>query len=182
MATIDDAEFCQLAGTPLAYAVGMLLLDSLRDTFRDSNDAARQLTEGLAEHVDGPARVVPLGAGSRALACAVAERIGQPVSDGVPSSLPSTVVIVAERIRRIRPIDELMAALLRAGVERVVIATPLAESTAAYAVDDRADAFVCLRRIATLGMISRWYDHWTFDTARAPRPMARMARPQPALV
>jgi len=164
----------------------MLLLDSLRDTFRDSHDAAHQLAEALEEHVDGPARVVPLGAGSRALACAVAGRLGRPVSDGAPSSLPSTVVIVAERIRRIRPLDELMAALLHAGAERVLIATPLAQSTTAYAVDDRADAFVCLRRTATLGMISRWYDQWTFATARTPRPAPRMApmarAPQPALV
>jgi predicted phosphoribosyltransferase len=155
----------------------MLLLDSLRDTFRDSHEAARELSESIEEHVEGPARVLPLGAGSRALACAVAERIGRPVSDETPSSVPRTVVIVAERIRRIRPVDSLMAKLLNAGAERIVIATPLAESSAAYAIDDRADAFVCLRRTARLGTIGRWYDHWTFATATPPKPSLPMGRP-----
>ncbi len=150
----------------------MLLLDSLRDTFRDSHEAARELAEALEEHLDGPARVLPLGPGSRALACAVAERIGRPVSDGPPSCLPPTVVIVAERIRRIRPIDDLMAKLLHAGAERIMIATPLAESSAAYAVDDRADAFVCLRRTPKLGTIGCWYDHWTFATTTSPSTAA----------
>lgn len=163
----------------------MLLTETLRDTFRDSHEAARDLAEALAEHVEGPARVLPLGAGSRALACAVAERLDRPVSDGVPSIVPRTVVIVAERIRRIRPVDTLMAELLRAGAERIVIATPLAESRTAYAVDDRADAFVCLRRTRFLGTIGSWYDHWTYATATPPAPAPRRAArpaPRPALV
>jgi len=159
----------------------MLLLDSLRDTFRDSHEAARELTLSLEEHVRGPARVLPLGAGSRALACAVAEQLGRPVSDGVPAALPRTVVIVAERIRRLRPVDMLIAQLLRRGVERIVIATPLAESRTAYEIDDRADAFVCLRRTPKLGTIGRWYDHWTFATATPPSPPPMPARrPAPA--
>lgn len=149
----------------------MLLFESLRETFRDSYEAARELANALEEHVEGPARILPLDAGSRALACAVAERLGRPVSDGVPSTVPRTVVIVAERIRRIRPVDGLMAELLHRGAERVVFATPLAESSAAHAVDDRADAFVCLRRTPKLGMIGLWYDHWTFATATSPRPV-----------
>lgn len=157
----------------------MLLLDSLRDTFRDSQEAADDLAEGLREHLDGPARVVPLGEGSRALAFAVARQLpGCPVADRLPTHVPHTVVIVAERIRRIGPIDSLLSELLAAGAERILIATPLAEIDAAHAVDDRADAFVCLRRERRLGSIGRWYDDWTFATAR---PSAKVVPITPAL-
>jgi len=145
----------------------MLLMESLRDTFRDSHEAADQLAEGLREHVDASALIVPLDAGSERLAAAVAERLeGCFACDVIPERAPHTVVIVAERIRRIGPIDAMIADLLGAGAERLVLATPLAESAAAYAVDDRADAFVCLRRTPELGMIHRWYDRWTFGSFR----------------
>lgn len=144
-------------------------MDSLRDTFRDSHEAADQLAESLREHVDETAAVVALGAGSTELADVVAERLG--MNRLRKGRVPRTVVIVAERIRRIAPLDALIARLLHAGAERLVIATPLAESGAAYQVDDRADAFVCLRRTAQLGRIGAWYDHWTFGRGR---PSARV--------
>jgi len=153
----------------------MLLMDSLRDTFRDSHEAADQLAQSLREHVDESAQVVPIGNGSRALAAAVSDRLeGCSMSDGLQSHAPRTVVLVAERIRRIGPVDELMAALLESGAERVVIATPLATSKAAYAVDDRADAFVCLRRTPKLGTIGGWYERWTFASVRPLAPVVHL--------
>lgn len=161
----------------------MLLMDSLRDTFRDSHEAADQLAESLREHVHEPAVVVPLGAGSEALAAAVAERLGHAMSATVPARAPRTVVIVAERIRRIGGVDALIDELLEAGAERLLFATPLAESRTAYAVDDRADAFVCLRRTPKLGTINAWYDHWTFATARTRRAVVvPIRRPLRAVV
>ncbi len=155
----------------------MLLMDSLRDTFSDSHEAADQLAEGLREHVDAGATVVALGAGSDELAEAVADRLDLRAHDA-----PRTVVVVAERIRRIGPVDRLIAQLLDGGAERILIATPLATSKAAYEVDDRADAFVCLRRTPHLGRIGAWYDHWTFASGRPLATVVPFRRPLRAVV
>ena len=147
----------------------MLLLEPFYDSFRDTHEAANELSEELREHLDERALVLPLGAGSRNLAARVARRLGfesadfeSAVEPGLDPArrIPRTVILVAERVRRIRAVDAAIARLLHAGVERIIVATPLAESGVAYQVDDRADVFICLRRAPRLVSISRWYDSW----------------------
>tara|TARA_B100001179_G_C18469834_1_gene350865 strand:- start:145 stop:630 length:486 start_codon:yes stop_codon:yes gene_type:complete len=140
----------------------MLLLEPLYDHFRDTHEAADELTDGLREHLVETATVYAMGGASKRLAGAVARRLGFEHADldGVQQA-PRTVILVAERIRRIGPVDAAIARLLHAGADRIFIVTPLAEAAVAREVDDRADVFVALRRAPRLGMVARWYDQWT---------------------
>ena len=156
----------------------MLLLQPFYDHFRDTHEAADALTDGLREHLIETGAIYPLGAGSERLADSVARRLGFECRriDGF-ERVPRTVVIVAERIRRIGPVDAAIARLLHGGAERVFVATPLAESSVAYQVDDRADVFVALRRAPKLGSVGRWYDVWELPVE--PAPLKREPRHTP---
>lgn len=101
---------------------------------------------------------------------------------GLPPVEGRTVILVDDGVATGATALAALAALRRLGPRRLVLTVPVAAADALAALEEEADAVVCLATPDPFGAVSLWYERFPQTTDDEVRErLARAARRQPAI-